>query len=153
MSHPSSTWPLESADPAATDSGRTFVEGVDLELDADGDVALDSDVYLTVGIDAAVQGVLIRIRLIRGEWFLDLDEGVPYFERDGVVDPSEALLGQKFNDARARAAMLEAIEAAPGVAEVVHLGIRYDGASRKMLVEFQVRSDLGELSAVTTTET
>lgn len=50
------------------------------KLDAGGDMTFglqQSDFYRDVP-EAPAQAVLTRLRLLRGEWFLDISKGVPY---------------------------------------------------------------------------
>lgn len=126
--------------------------GFDLELDPDtGDLVIDEDVHLTTGIDSVVQDALINLRLFRGEWFLDLDEGVPYFERiDSGVTEAEALLGQKFDEGKARDAIRDALIATNGVVEIVFLNVSFDRSTRVLTVTWQVRTDRGTSDVVTT---
>ena len=57
-----------------------------LALEENGDVVIPMR-YLA-GLDAVVQGVVTRLRMIRGELRWDLSIGVPYFERDGATKSS-----------------------------------------------------------------
>jgi hypothetical protein len=115
---------------------------ITVALNADGDDVLFPLRHLS-GIDAVVQGIKVRLKTFRGEWFLNLDHGIPYLERDGVSE-AEALLGQKFSEPKARSAFRPAILACPGVQEIVSLSITFDSATRTMTVEFSVRTEFGD---------
>jgi hypothetical protein len=56
---------------------------VDLALDPADDDLLVSDGLLALvrGADAVAQRLRLRLALVRGSWFLDLGEGVPFLER------------------------------------------------------------------------
>lgn len=116
---------------------------VDLLLDSTGDLVVTSDLQWAVGLPAIAQGIRIALQLFRGEWFLDLDEGVPYLEREGV-SADDALLGAKFNHGRAVAAFRDAIRRAPGVNSIVSLNVTFDRATRKVLASWIVRTEFGD---------
>lgn len=137
MSNPSSTWTF-LPDPSVLSSDlsrpNAFVPGIDLLLDDDGDLVVDRDVYFSRGLEAVAQGIRIRLQMFRGEWFLDLDAGVPYYQE---------LLGQKFSEVRARAAFRAAILAAPGATELISLAVTFNRSTRRMSVDWEVRTDYG----------
>jgi hypothetical protein len=110
---------------------------IDLLLDDDGDIVVVEDLRLSSGVAAVAQGIRIRIQSFRGEWFLDLDDGVPYWQD---------LLGAKFNELRARAAFRDAITSAPGVVQLLSLEVGFDGATRTLTVAWEVRTAFGDLS-------
>lgn len=113
------------------------------------------DLYLPLrfsrGVAAVAQRVRIRMQFFRGEWFLDLDRGVPYLERAGVP-AAEALLGQKFDAVKARNAYRDAItylDSArripdPEVLGVPLLDVEFDSPTRTLRVTFQVTTIFGD---------
>lgn len=149
MSHAVATWPVLPATEAAgailDRTASTAEPGVDLLLDDDGDLVVDSDAHFTTGLLAVAQGIRIRLQMFRGEWFRDLDRGVPYLANSSV-DSSEALLGQRFNELRARNAFREAILDAPEVDELTSLEVTFDRATRGMSVAWHVKTDFGQIS-------
>jgi len=121
---------------------------IDLLLDEDGDLVIaDGDIAFSRGVDAVVQSVRLCILQGRGEWFLDLDEGVPYFAND-VVTEDEALIGGKFSELRARTIFRDAILDAPGVVELLSLAVNFDSATRKLTVECTVRTAFGDTEPI-----
>lgn len=70
--------------------------GVDFLLDDDGDVAFDGRDF-SMGVSVA-QRANIRLKRIRGEWFLDTEAGVDYFGFVFKKDPSIPLLRSVFRD-------------------------------------------------------
>lgn len=120
---------------------------VTLKRDANGNLdvlamasrggAFDSD------LTAVVTGVRTRILLIAGEWFLNLDAGVPWYARDGV-DPSTVILGSKYDEARIRPSILRAILGTPGVLEVTQLRIVFEPALRNVVITWQARTRFGD---------
>lgn len=124
---------------------------VTLKMGADGylDIAaMATATPFDSGLTAVVAGVRTRLRLIMGEWFLDLDAGVPWYERDGV-DPDTVILGSPYSEAVLRAPILKAILSTPGVVEVTQLVIQFDGASRAASVTWRARCAFGETPADT----
>ncbi len=117
----------------------------DLALDVDGDllIADDGDLARTSGLGAVVQACRIALSLVRGEWFANLSDGVPYFEREGV-DPSEALLGGKFNRQKFVSAFQDALRLVEGVIEIVSLTVDYDAVTREARVRWIVRTEFGD---------
>ncbi len=77
-----------------------ITDEIDWLLDpATGDFPL-GDITMSRGIAAVLQGARIRLRMVAGEWFRNLDAGVRLFERDGVT-AAQALIGQKFSRIKA----------------------------------------------------
>ncbi len=120
---------------------------IDWELDTTThDLVITTDLAWTSGIPAVAQGCKVVLGMIEGEWFADLDEGVPYLERDGVP-ASRALLGQKFNPEKARAAMRPELLAVPGVTAINYLNPAFDRSTRAMRVDFEVDTDFDDTVA------
>lgn len=107
---------------------------------------------LASGVEAVTQGCRDRLMSVRGEWFRDLDLGVPWLENDRVT-AAGAILGQRFNGNRARAAVRNALLDDPSgaVAEVLRLDVSFDRTTRVMRIVWQVRATFGD-TAVETTE-
>jgi hypothetical protein len=142
MSHATTSWTL-IPDPveATVAAAVSRVEpGVDWELDDDGDLIMP--LRYTLGLAAVAQGLRIRVQMFKGEWFLNLDEGLPYLENDSVAE-TDALFGQRFDKAKALSAFRRVITATPYVESILSLGVTFDGATRTLNVEWRVKSALG----------
>lgn len=109
---------------------------------ADGD--LEIPLRLAAGLEAVAIGVRSRLLLFAGEWFLDLAAGVPYLPGLGV-DERAALLGQRYDALRTRAAFRREILATPGVVALTALQTSFDGPSRRLSVSWRARCAFGEL--------
>lgn len=110
---------------------------------ATGDLKIDSDIHFTTGGDAVQQMIQTRMQTFRGEWFLDLDEGVPYMENDSV-SASEALLGARFDEIKTRQAFNELLVSTPGVAKVETLSVSFDAKTRVLSVSWRVTTEFGD---------
>ena len=118
-----------------------ITDSIDLPLDADGD--LDVFAPLTSGLAGVAQSVRVRLLLFKGEWFANLDAGIPYLPRDGVTE-SEAILGQRFSDTKIRAAFRTAILSAPSVTSLPRLDVTFDAATRTLRVSWRAITTFGD---------
>lgn len=149
MSLPSTSWLLLAAPDAAAENlarqTSNIANGLDWAIDLNtGDLIFP--LRYTTGVEAVAQAIRIRLLVCRGEWFLDLDNGVPYLAREGVPATS-AILGQKFDRLKALAAFRAAILDAPGVTPegLTKLAVEYDGATRTMSLSFEVVTAYGRI--------
>ena len=103
-------------------------------------VARDSNgrVPRTTGIDAIRQAVEIMLNLTQGEYFLDLDAGIPWFDRVLVKAPNLKAIEQLFRNK---------ILAVPGVNEVTSLVLNFDRTTRRLSGSWSANTDLGEINA------
>lgn len=105
---------------------------------------------LSRGITGAAQGALIRVKQIKGEWFLNRrGVGVPYFKVTGVVDGQEALLGKPFNRVTFEAAIRAVLVASPAVSQVLMLAAVEDRRVRKVSSRWQLRTEFGDTPVLT----
>lgn len=104
-------------------------------LDDDGDMTFGAgrSNYLT-DAEAVAQSVLTRLRLIRGEWYIDTTEGTPYrTEVLGRGTESSAVL-----------ALQRRIMETPGVRSIVSMTATHDAESRKAVFTITIDTDFGE---------
>ncbi len=108
---------------------------MDLKLDPDsGDLVLtEGRLELVTGIDRIAQQARIRFQTFRGEWFADLDVGMPYYERILAVKPLRRSV--------VIAAVEQAVEGIPGVREVYDMSFDYDTATRAATVDWSAFVD------------
>jgi len=106
---------------------------MDIKLDNTGDLDFTSnDFSYVTEYDAVIQHLRIRLRSFKGEWFLNTDEGMPYFQEFFVKNPSKLIL-----DSRMREAILET----PGIKSLTSLTYDFDGASRALSIDFTALLD------------
>src|SRR5262249_5038662 len=96
----------------------------------------NGDLVLTFGLESIRQDVRARLRFFAGEWFLNTDEGVPYFEHVLVKSPDQTLLRSVFRDV---------ILGAGGVIAVPEIKLDYDRTRRRLVINFRATTDLGVL--------
>lgn len=102
----------------------------DLMLGDDGDEVVLDDLAAEVS-----QLLFVRLQFFRGEWFLDAEEGVPYFER---------ILVKGVNDRVIRSIFSNIIEGTPGVHQL--RSFQYTvGRDRKMSIQFVCSLDNGQV--------
>lgn len=112
----------------------------DIRLGADGDIDVsdfNSPRLFAVGEDLAViaQRVLIRLRTFKGEWFLDENIGVPYFQQ---------ILGGKGIEAAAAAIFRSIIEQTDGITKLESISVKR--TDRLLSISFRASTDAGALA-------
>lgn len=121
---------------------------LDLALDANGD--LEIPLRHVSGLEGVAQLIRIRLSMIRGEWFHDLDAGVPYLPSPGI-DPAAVILGSKrFDPVLAEAQFRDAISRVPGVAAIESMSVVL-GANRRLTVTWKVVTEFDDTTIEGTT--
>ena len=121
------------------EAGRSRIDMSDILLDRDShDLAvIDGDLQLVRGVDLIRQRLKQRILTISGEWFLDENIGLPWFQE----------FSQKgIDDERVKAAILRVIAETQGVSEVVEFDMSLDRRARKLMVSFRVTTTLSDIA-------
>jgi hypothetical protein len=99
--------------------------------DTTGDLVFENgDIALVSGADAVKQAIRQELRFFAGEWFLDLDYGVPYYKDVFIKNPNPQILEGVFTDK---------ILNTPGVLELMEFNLDYDPASRRLSCSFLAR--------------
>lgn len=112
---------------------------LDFALDDDGDLDIaDGDAQWARGIKGVAQAIRIRLLMFKGEWFLDEEAGTPWRARANIP-ASAAILGQKYNEARVRSILREAILDTEDELELVRLDLSYASTTRILTVAWTVR--------------
>ncbi len=107
----------------------------DLLLGPDGDLVVGTDLQWSRGLQAIAQSCRIALLMFAGEWFLDLEAGIPYFDE---------ILG--FRSTAARLEFLAALRAVDGVTEVTTLELSFDSATRALTITWAVSTAFGDTS-------
>lgn len=94
------------------------------------------DFRLIDDTDQIQQNLVIRLKFILAEWYLDINAGLPYFEDFFIKNP---------NQIRIESVLKAEIVNTEGVVELLSFESAYDDAQRKYSVRFSVRTISGEL--------
>ncbi len=97
----------------------------DIKLDSAGDLDLTNN-DLSI-IDDVAQAIVVRLRWYKGEWKINKDYGVPYFDN---------VLGQKFINARIEADIFDVFKNVVGIDSVKAFDVTRNG--RTLHVSFAV---------------
>lgn len=112
----------------------------DLKLDDTHDLELDNgDLLLTEGIDRTRQFLSQRLKFFEGEWFLDTDLGIAYFDEVFVKNPDPIALDTIFKDV---------ILDTPGVLGLEEYEMLLDTATRELKLSFHARTTDGPIEFV-----
>lgn len=106
----------------------------DLHLSPNGNHTVLTDDSKEEKIRAAVQGIRQRLSLFKGEYFLNLREGIPYFQSILVKNPNLPLI---------KSLIRQAIFTYPGVLSVDKIDLSLDRRTRVLTATFTVVFDDG----------
>ncbi len=129
----------------STDRIDFLLDPVTRDLDVSG-----GQLHFSKGLQGVAQGVDILVNMIRGEWFLNQLIGVPYLQGK-TVTKDEALLGEKFDKAKAAAAFRAVIATGPGVTDVLLADVQFNPGTRKASLKWRVRCAFGDTPLQTAT--
>ena len=110
----------------------------DLALDPKtGDLAIvDFDAFLVDNVDQISQNLAIRLRFMQGEWYLNINAGVPYYQYFFIKNP---------NQIQVETFLKDEISNTIGVQEITSFSSDYDGVTRKFTVDFGCKTVDGNL--------
>lgn len=111
-----------------------------LDINSHDLTLVGGDLVLVRDAASIRQEVDIRLNFLLGEWFLDTEAGVPYFQNILVKSPNLAAIRNIFNDE---------ILSVAGIRSVVDLKLDFNRTTRKLLVTWHATTDLGALTAET----
>ena len=104
--------------------------GKDLLLNNDHDLEIEGfDLKLTNKEQIVSQRIKQALLTIKGEWFLDIELGIPYME----------LLGQKNAPESISTVLVSHIMRVEGVKEIISLEVEEDKINRQMIVKLVIR--------------
>lgn len=129
----------------ARELAESLPQDIQLNLNTNDLVFSNGDILLVKGKPAIQQHLALTLKTFLGEWFLDEQIGLPYFQQIFVKRPSVTLIETVF-----RAAIL----GCPGIAEIDSLKFTLNRETREGRIDFKARTDWGELieSAIDTGE-
>ena len=108
----------------------------DLTLSTEHDLVIaEFDLQLTDARQLVKQRIKQALLMFKGEWFLNVNLGVPYYQE---------LLGQKNSIGSVRAILMEALKKVEGVQEIIELNLNIH-QSNNMMINFTVIDDANNL--------
>lgn len=109
---------------------------LDVRLNEDGSVYVGPNGFEFVsGLIGVAQLVTIAIRMFLGEWFLNLDKGMPWFQE---------ILGKKDAEDILRRRLAETALGVPAVIGIISLTLELDGQTRRATGSMVVRTQFGD---------
>jgi len=125
---------------------------VDLLLDGSGDLDLtNGQLSLTPDLQTVIrQKVQITLRAFKGEYFADINLGVPYLEND---NNSVQLLGDRIPKDIFDTYMREAILGVDGVVSITEYSSEVNNTGESLTIEFSAQIESGEVISTTDTIT
>ncbi len=109
----------------------------DIKLDDNNDIAIENnDIVLITAVDEVRQRLLENLRTFKGEWFLDLELGIPYYQD---------ILKKNIDLNVIETILKDAILDSPGVLELLDFSLDLDDSTRQLDVNFTVRASEGEI--------
>lgn len=98
---------------------------------------VNGDLSLVSGIDAVKQSLKQRMQMFRGEWFLDQESGIPFFQT----------IFQKTTKPEVIAGILQnEIQTTPGVLELLSFDLKIETTTRELVLDFQCRGTDGVIN-------
>jgi len=97
---------------------------------------IDGALPLVEGIDEVEQSITNALSSYEGEWFLDLDQGMPYFQ---------VILQKSTSLSTIEAYFLKAISLVPGVLDIETFEMDFDPSTRVLDITTRIRTSDGVL--------
>lgn len=108
---------------------------LDIRLNTDHDLEITSlDLSLVDGADRVRQQLRIKLKLWKGEWFLDTEFGTPYLQ---------SILGKQLTLSGALAALRTSILEVEGVRQITAFEYNFSNSTRILKVDFVVDTPYG----------
>lgn len=108
---------------------------LDIALTTFHDIDTSSlDLKLVDKAEQVRQQLLIKLKLWRGEWFLDTEFGTPYLQQ---------ILGKQLTLSGALAALRKSILEVEGVRQILSFSYTFSNATRKLTVNFTADTPYG----------
>jgi len=110
---------------------------LDIKLNNQHDLDTSTlDFVLLTNDDRIRQHLLIKLKLWRGEWFLDTEFGTPYLQQ---------ILGKQLTLSGALAALRKSILEVDGVNQILEFNYNFSNHTRLLTVNFTVKTRYGQI--------
>lgn len=107
----------------------------DLLLDDSHDLRIiNGDLVIVEGAERVRQNLEIKLKLFRGEWFLDTEFGTPYLQ---------SILGKQITLSGAIAAIRESIMEVADVIQITEFTYNFLRSERRLVVDFTCETNYG----------
>jgi len=136
MALPNPRPPFVVPDPVLAEDGAFSTPFTDFARDpVSNDLVIPP--VLTFAFEAIRLRLLARLQFFQGEWFLDVRQGMPYFQAVFVKNPEISLIQSIFR---------RAILSTPGVSSIIRMETRLDSATRRLIVDpLEIQLATGEV--------
>jgi hypothetical protein len=109
----------------------------DLKLDQEGDLMISEfDLRLTNDSEIVKQRIRQALLTFKGEWFLNTQLGIPYYE---------SILEEKNSLQAIKAILMDAIKKVEGVKELTQFELKYNNDTRLVSINFSVIDSFNNL--------
>lgn len=108
-------------------------------LDENGDLITNGEIW-KYDKEAISQTIATRLKLFLGEYFRDISDGVPWFEKE---NGTEGILGKGFSLAQVESILRNRIARTEGVVKLLSFNISYDETERKITISTMVLTEFG----------
>lgn len=108
-------------------------------LDENGDI-VTSGVIFAEKAEAIAQTISTRLKLFTGEYFRDITEGVPWFEK---TDGSEGILSKGYSLSEIESLLRNTIANTDGVLTILTFSTDFDNDKRQFVVQATAATEYG----------
>ncbi len=110
----------------------------DIALNSDWDIDITgSDLTLTTGADAIKQHISQRLKTWYGEWFLDMERGIPYLQQIFKKNPNPIIVDSVFK---------REIINTPGILQLKEFSLDLNPVARELSLAFKALCTDGIIS-------
>jgi len=116
-------------------------------LDEVGDIVTSGTQFLTGdSAQEAAQNVTTRLKFFTNEWFLNMTDGTPWFDTNGIP----GILGKSSRTLSSKeSAIKQRILLAPSVAGMTSFSVDFELSERKLTVQAGIISKSGQTTEIT----
>ena len=110
------------------------------KLDSNGDIVTHGETWAT-DAEAVAQTAKTRLNLFLGEYFRDITDGMPWFEKE---DGSQGIFGKGYSLAQVESLIRRRILETPEVLKILRFTTDFDNNERRLNVECTILTTYGE---------
>ena len=105
-------------------------------LDDNGDFTIGNGHAYIEGVEAVQQAVLTRLRLLIYEWWEDINDGVPYWQK--IIESRDVAAAEQI--------IRERIQQTPHVLSILSFAPEWDNETRTLTIRAAIQSEYGAFS-------